>query len=566
MYPSGTRAGALAFVFSGVLCLAAGCQTTPKPGATAPQGKQLVAPTLELSADAQRRAEAHAHYAAATSIELNEGMEAALDEYRQALELDPHNVALASRLANFYLARKESAKAVAMLETTAKANPNIADAWFWLGMAQRLNDQPAKAVTAFRQTLKVEPANLGATHALVELFLEQNQMAEAASTLDAAFRQRSDDPRRWAWLGRIYTDALKQKPSFSRHIPPEAAQQCYEKARALARNDPEILLLLAEAYADHGNYVKAAETYEQVLALRPAEDQLRERLALNWIRADQKDKAVKVLGDIIRREPLRYKIYNYLGELYEDLDQDDQAVAQYQQSLVINQNQLEPYLRLAVIGLKQKKYDDALRTLATAQEKFPLAYQIPYFAGLVHSEKKEYAPAVESFATAQSIAEQPSQEPKPDSAFYFYFGAACERTGDLDRAATMFRKSIELDPNDHAALNYLGYMWAEKGTHLDEALGLIQKALDLEPDDGAYLDSLGWVLFKLGRADEALKPLRRAAELEKNDATVLDHLADVLLKLGERDEAVATMRRALEAEPQNKQIADKLKKLTDQQP
>ena len=215
-----------------------------------------------------------------------------------------------------------------------------------------------------------------------------------------------------------------------------------------------------------------------------------------------------------------------------------------------------------MIGLKQKKYDDAFQTLATAKERFPLAYQIPYFTGLVHSEKKEYAPAVESFATAQSLAEQSPQEPKPDSAFYFYFGAACERTGDLDRAATLFRKSIELDPDNHAALNYLGYMWAEKGTHLDEALELIQKALELEPDNGAYLDSLGWVLFKLGRTDEALKPLRRAAELEKDDATVLDHLADVLLKLGKRDEAVTTLRRALEVEPQNKQIAEKLQGLT----
>ena len=562
MHPSGTRAGALAFVFSGVLCLAAGCQHVPKPGATGPQGNHLVAPPIDLSAAAQRRAEALAHYATAASIELNKGIEAALDEYRQALELDPHNVALASRLANLYLARKESAKAVTMLEATARANPNAADAWFWLGAAQRLSDQPSKAVAAFRQTLNVEPSHLGATHELVELLLEQNQIAEAASVLDAAFRQRSDDSRHWAWLGRIYADALKGKPSLGRRVSPEAAQRCYEKARALAGNDPDILLLLAEAYADNGSYAKAAETYEQVLALRPAAARVREKLALNWIRVDQKDKAVKVLEDIIRREPLRYEIYNYLGELYEDLEQDDIAAVDYQQSLVVNPSQLAPYLRLAVIGLKQKKYDDVLRTLAAAKERFPLAYQIPYFIGLVHSDKKEHALAVESFATAQSLADQSPQETKPDSAFYFYFGAACERTGDLDRAASLFRKSIELDPDNDVALNYLGYTWAEKGIHLDEALELIQKALKLEPDNGAYLDSLGWVLFKQGRTEEALEPLRRAAELEKDDAVVLDHLADVLLKLGKRDEAVTTLRRALEVEPQNKQIAEKLQGLT----
>jgi tetratricopeptide (TPR) repeat protein len=552
----------LAFVFGGVLYLVAGCQHPSKPGAMAPQGRGLAVPPIELSTDAQRRTEALAHYATAVSIESNEGVEAALDEYRQALELDPQNVALAVRLANIYLARKESAKAVAMLETTARTNPNVADAWFWLGEAHRSSDQPAKAVVVFRETLRVEPSHLGATQVLVELLLEQNQAAEAAKVLAAAFRQRSDDPRHWVWLGRIYTDALKQKPSLGQHISPMAAQQCYEKARALAGNDPDILLLLADTYADNGNYAKAAETYEQMLAFGPAATQVREKLALNWIRSGQKDKAVRVLEDILLREPLRYDIYNYLGELYEDLDQDDRAMVEYQESLVINPNQIAPHLRLAVIGLKHKKYDNVLQTLATAKERFPSAYQIPYFTGLVRSEKKEYAVAVESFATAQSLAEQSPQDTKPDTAFYFYFGAACERTGDLGRAATMFRKSIELNPDNAAALNYLGYMWAEKGTNLDEALEFIQKAVALKPDSGAYLDSLGWVQFKLGRTDEALKHLRRAAELEKGDPTVLDHLADVLLKLGQRDEAVTTLRRALEAEPQNKSIAEKLQRLT----
>lgn len=564
MYPSVTCARALAFVVSGMLCLAAGCQNMPKHGATTPQAESgFGAPPLELSAAAERRAAAMAHFATATSIEANEGVDAALGEYQQALELDPKNVTLALRLANIHLARKETPKAIAILETTAKANPNVADAWLWLGIAHQLNDQSTKAMAAFRRTLRIDPSQLGATRALVDLLLQKNQTAEAAKVLANAFRQRSDDPRHWAWLGRIYTEALKQKPSLSPHVSPKVAQQCYEKARALAGNDPDILLLLADAYADNDDYIKAAEAYEQLLTLRPDIARVRERLALNWIRADQKEKAVKVLEDILRREPLRYEIYNYLGEIYEDLEQDDRAMIQYQQSLVVNPNQLTPYLRLAVIDMKQKKYDDALRVLVTAKERFPLAYQIPYFTGLVHSEKKEYAPAVESFATAQSLAEQSPQEAKPDSAFYFYFGAACERTGDLDRAATLFRKSIELYPNNHDALNYLGYMWAEKGIHLDEAMKLIQKALEIEPDNGAYLDSLGWVLFKLGRIEEALEPMRRAAELEKDDATVLDHLAEVLLSLGRRDEAVTTLRHALEIEPQNKQIAEKLQRLTD---
>jgi len=96
-----------------------------------------------------------------------------------------------------------------------------------------------------------------------------------------------------------------------------------------------------------------------------------------------------------------------------------------------------------------------------------------------------------------------------------------------------------LNPDNHQTLNWLGYLWADKGENLDEARQFIEKAVKLDPDNGAYLDSLGWVLFKLGQAKEALPHLRRAVELEKGDATVVDHLVAVLTALGKPDEAQA---------------------------
>ena len=50
-------------------------------------------------------------------------------------------------------------------------------------------------------------------------------------------------------------------------------------------------------------------------------------------------------------------------------------------------------------------------------------------------------------------------------------------------------------------------MWAEKNVHLDEAEEMIKKALEIDPDNGAYLDSLGWVKFRKGKFEEALSDL-----------------------------------------------------------
>jgi tetratricopeptide (TPR) repeat protein len=184
---------------------------------------------------------------------------------------------------------------------------------------------------------------------------------------------------------------------------------------------------------------------------------------------------------------------------------------------------------------------------------------------LLLNDQKQFTNAIASFAEAEKLAMDDPEESKLSSAFYFSYGSASERAGDEEKAASLFRKAIDLDPNNHNAYNYLGYMWADKGVHLDESMQLIQKALKLEPDNGAYLDSLGWVLYRMGRYEEALPNLRRAVTLlkkedEQEDSTVLNHLAEVLLKLGKRDEAVDVWRRALKVDPDNKDIAGKLQK------
>jgi Flp pilus assembly protein TadD len=90
-------------------------------------------------------------------------------------------------------------------------------------------------------------------------------------------------------------------------------------------------------------------------------------------------------------------------------------------------------------------------------------------------------------------------------------------------------------------------MWIEKGEHLDRAMELVGRAVELDPDNGAYIDSLGWGYFQLGSYAEAREALERAARLIQ-DPTVYEHLGDVYAALGEEDSARRAYRRAMELE------------------
>jgi predicted Zn-dependent protease len=129
----------------------------------------------------------------------------------------------------------------------------------------------------------------------------------------------------------------------------------------------------------------------------------------------------------------------------------------------------------------------------------------------------------------------------------FLLGAGQERAGDRAAAEGTFTALVAADPEFHPALNYLGYMWIEEGQNLDRAMELVGRAVELDPDNGAYIDSLGWGYYQLGRYGEARETLERAARLIQ-DPTVYEHLGDVYAALGEEDSARRAYRRAMELE------------------
>src|SRR5262249_11247362 len=137
-------------------------------------------------------------------------------------------------------------------------------------------------------------------------------------------------------------------------------------------------------------------------------------------------------------------------------------------------------------------------------------------------------------------------------------GAAFERSHNINEAEKNFRKSLSLQPDYAECLNYLGYMWAERGEHLDEAREMIEKAVKLEPKNAANIDSMTWVLYKMRKGDEARDYMLKAVEQsEEPDATLFDHLGDIYLAVHQEAKAREAWKKSLKLEP-NEQVKKKL--------
>jgi len=179
---------------------------------------------------------------------------------------------------------------------------------------------------------------------------------------------------------------------------------------------------------------------------------------------------------------------------------------------------------------------------------------VNFSIGLLQSTAKRYPEAIEALRRAVA-ADQTNDR------YFFNLGAAYERLGDFNNAVQALRKAIELNPQGANALNYLGYMYADRGIHLDESVALVERALAIEPDNGYYIDSLGWAYFRKGMLDEAIQELKRAVSLVPDDAVIVEHLGDVYFERKMLREAQEAWERSLRLQAENETVEEKLKKV-----
>lgn len=126
----------------------------------------------------------------------------------------------------------------------------------------------------------------------------------------------------------------------------------------------------------------------------------------------------------------------------------------------------------------------------------------------------------------------------------FRMAYALQVEGDLDRALTLYEKSIRLHPTAEA-LSYLA--WAVACTErYDEAVEHCFEAMRLDPSFPNPWNDVGVYRIRQGRPAEALFFLKRAARLEGHASFAHYNLHRAYLDLGDRGRAMTHLHAALD--------------------
>lgn len=361
---------------------------------------------------------------------------------------------------------------------------------------------------------------------------------------------------------------LQEQPDKQRQIPSillearllhslqrsDQALPLLEKSLRQHPEDKRLRLTYARLLVEQERLEDAMGEFATLVQQHPADDDLRFSMALVCMEAEAWREATAYLEELIERGSHLDAAHFNLGRAYQAMDKKAKALEALAE--VGPGNEFLPAKLLQSQLLYSSKRDqEASAVLADARQQQPdyaiQLYLIEIEALAEHSRTEQAWQLVE-----QALAEYPD-----DLNLLYTRAMLAEKRGDLGQLERDLRFIIEREPDNAMALNALGYTLADRTSRHDEALQLIEQAYQLNPDDPAILDSLGWINFRLGKLAEAEVLLRKALQ-RFPDHEVAAHLGEVLWTKGERSEARAVWSKALKLQPDSPILLETIKRLT----
>ncbi len=501
----------------------------------------------------------------------------ASDQYREILRIDPTDNDAALWLARLYRLENEQDKAEAILRTLLEREPANENAveqftqllldegksqeavtslqtilqraptpklWEMLGDAyNQIHDLP-NAEQAYRKAAEAQPDDINHRKELAQTLLTEEKFPEALEQYQRLSQMDADDPDNYLRLAEIYRqlkqlDKAEQNVLLAKQRAPSSLEVTYYQASIYqdeGRFDDSIRVLsdavtavkteseftpsrrrtlailyqqLGQLYRETSNYTAAVNTFEEMLRLGSEEDR--------------------------RARVLIVDTYRDARDMPKALDASRKAVEAYpkDRSILITQ---------ALLFGENAQADQGVSKLRSLLDGSAADFEIQLDIAQIYEESKRWTDAEQAVHAAEKI--QPESSGKEMTGFLL--GAIFERQKKYDQAEAEFRKVLDVNPRNSSALNYYGYMLADRGIRLDEAVDLIKRALADDQSNAAYQDSLGWAYLKQNKLDEAEELLRQAAARESHDPTILSHLGDVYAKMGKDSLAEAQWQKSID--------------------
>ncbi|WP_457569681.1 tetratricopeptide repeat protein [Desulfurobacterium sp.] len=536
--------------FLSIIALASSCATQQKPVTKPPE-------------IAKKQSDNFLYYYMNFSIAAKEGKKKEAEKYlEKALKARPNDTELKLTAAMFYASTGNLEKAIKITKSIKTDNEKplrlLGKLFIMNGLDKqatsvflKLTEESSKpedyvicgklligqkryeeATRVLNKGLHIAPENPLLNFLAGYSYYKLKQYKKAEKYLIKAARLNPEIDDAYQFLGEIY------QKTHDKRIKNFFEKLCRDKNAPLPA-----LRELAKIYIIDGEKGKAVKVLNRIVEREPYNLQNLTQVATSLLNLREYNKVIPVIERITKLNPDNPNVYFLLGLAYELTGQKEKAVKAYEKSLDLFPENTTVIEQLATLYLRLGKLEEA-------KAYFERLYQL--------TRKSDYALRIaaiadkngntqEAYNFLKSLIDKKTEDPR----IYFALAVYADKLGKEQEAEKYLKELLKKDPENPSALNYLAYLYANRGENLQEALKLIEKALKKRPDNGAYIDTYGWILFKLGDYDKACTELQRALKLSNGDAVVEEHLGECLYYKGDWENAKKHLKKALQKMTEN---------------
>ena len=457
-----------------------------------------------------------------------------IDEAIGALETsaaaDPSQAGPLTKLGDIYMALNRTVDSREAYARAVAAAPDNRRAQSRLGISLEAAGAYEEAKEPLRLSLKdTPPRKLTNTKtAYARALLMTNDPGAAAAVLAPAVDEK-DGFLPNALLGMSFLAAGRYEQAIRTFAP-------------LTEKNPDNSLLayfLGRAYAQKGDTEKAVEAFTASAKNAPDPTIAKRDLAAVYLADGKVEKAEEILESLRAGENATSFESRLLGEIH--AVRGDLAGAEVIYASIIENFPDEPvgYHKLGTIQAAQTRYGEAADTLKSGLAVVGPDPQLLRSLVLIQLRGGDVEGAAESADTLTAL-------PDAVAGSFALAGSVQERRGNANAAEKYYRKAIDLDSENAAALNNLAYLLSLRG-ELQQARWMAEKARAVDVKNPTIAQNLGWILYQMEEPKTAAKLLEEAAAAPNSDARVHYRLGLALIAAGKQSRAKAALQTAVDA-------------------
>ena len=430
----------------------------------------------------------------------------AIEEYKAAINADPHSPQLYDGLADLYFRTGRAHDAESTARELLKDSPNDIDAHKLLGRIylRQLGEQQNSPSSA-------SPSG--------------NVLDQAIGEFEKIVALQPKSVEDHMVLGSLYTVKHQQAK----------AEEQYKIAQAIEPESEEVVLNLARVYVESGNIDRAAKLIEAV----PESDRtarMEFTLGAAYEQMKRPKDAIAAYKRATDLEPGDVPSMNALGQALLNDGQMDAALKEYKDIAAADPEDAGALVHIGEIQRRQGKYDDALATIRKARKKDPDNLEAGYNEGLLLDVLGHYDEAAVTYEkmvdqTSHANGAYTTEEKNNRGIFLERLGSIYHEQNKTDQAIAAYQKMIDMG-GDMATRGYQGQVDTYRDAKLfDKAVAVSEKAVDANPKDRDLKLMLAGELVDQGRNTEGVDLAKSLLDNSDQDRQVWLSLGNMYTRL-----------------------------------